>query len=419
MNGSHLSLCELQTRRVALSTRDADYLRLRHAAHVDLRLLPGDPGGWLLTPRQVCGVIPLPSGRALHIEPKVPISTVWHMLGYAWGAVELGPLSPARGVSGLFEGLMASYVRELAALLDRGLARGFVTRREVVPVIRGRLDLAAQLRIPSRPPSRFACVYEALDVDTAANRVLAAALQVARLHCGRDTGLAPVLRRCAGALAGVCAEPPGSLELARACAPADLGHYRVALALARLILEGCATGHQAGGRQVPALIVDMPRLFERFVRGVLARGLSPALRARSTGRAAALDEDGRALLAPDVVIAAGRSARCVVDAKYRSGGPAPADPAADDVYQMLAYCIGYGLPEAVLIYPEPRETPPLVIDLARHAGREVATGHPTWRARIHALGIDLSGDWSSVRAQCADLCARVAAIAGAGEDRRP
>lgn len=400
MSASAVFLRELETQHLTLAPADGRHLRRHHDAHLELRPLPGDPDGWLVTPRQVCGVIPLPSGRVLHIEPKVPIGNLWQMLAQAWDAVELGLPTPARGVAGLLDGLMAAYVRELDALLGRGLARGFVTRRAVLPAIRGRLDVAAQLRLRTAACDRFACVYHELHADTPANRVLRAALEVARVNCARHLALGAALHRCLRALGGVSATPIGRCELASVCAPAAARHYRPALALARLILEGCAVSHRPGGRQVPALIVDTARLFERFVGAVLARGLPADLRARTSGRGAALDEERRALLTPDVVVEAGGTPACVVDAKYKTSAAASAEPGSEDLYQMLAYCVGYRVPAAVLVYPEPRATAPLVI--ARGA----------WRAHIHVLGIDLAGDWAQVRAQGAELCRRVAEIAG-------
>lgn len=417
MNAGHLLLRELRTERVELSPHDAAYLSRHHLNHLDLRPIRSDPTGWLVTPRDVCGVIPLPSGRTVHIEPKVPVGNLWHLLSQAWDVVEVSSPAPVGGVAGLLTGLMAAYVVELATLVGRGLTHGYTTRAEVLPTIRGRIDLSAQLRIPGSLPSRFACVYEGLEVTTPANRVLRAALEIARPYCAHEPRLRPALRRCAEALHSVPPGPVGRRELARVCTHAETAYYRAALALARLILEGCAASHHPGTRRAPALIVEMPRLFERFICRALARGLPSDLRARIGGPIIALDEDRRALLVPDVVVEAARGPVCVVDAKYKATGadpPGPVhEPRADDVYQMLAYCVGYGVSVAVLVYPQPRATPPLVIDLMRPRSGP-STKHAPRHARIHTLGIDLSGDRASVSARCRELCARVAAIARCG-----
>ncbi len=421
--GGGIVLRELEPAVVALDPGEAEFLVRRHGRHLSLRLAPaaGDARQHLITPGHVCGVIPLPSGRPLHIEPKARIASVWRMLAYVWDLPEVDhAVAGSAGVGELVYGLGALYVRELARLIDHGLAWGYAERRSGLPAVRGRLDVGAQVRRDPAARHRFACVYDEPGADTRENRVLLAALEAARdvlrLSPGRGPRLGPLMRRCAAALSDVRPVAIGRTELDLVRAPPGAEHYRVALALARLLLAGCAAGHRPGTRAAPALVVEMPALFERFVCGVLERGLcrgaaqTPGLRVRRTGHAIALDEDRRALLSPDAIIEFRGVPVCVVDAKYKIGEqPGAATraqlPGADDLYQMLAYCVGYRSPCAALVYPEPCGAAPLRIERA-----------PV-RAQVHTLGVDLSGDALAVGADCRRLCAQVAALATAVPDQ--
>ncbi len=408
MSTDHLHLRELESCTVTLQPSEAEFLLRRHQAHVglspgDRSRSHGDDTTWLATPQQVCGVIPLPSGRCIYIEPKARIANVWHMLAHGWEAVELGdPVVETETVAGLLDGIMVAYVRELCRLVDRGLTHGYSRRRETLPLVRGRLDIWAQLHTNAGARHRFVCVFDEFSADTPENRILLAALDVVRASCGRGLGLGAGVQHCLRALSGVPGASVGARDLSDVRTPGS-EHYRTPLALARLLLDGCGASHRPGARAAPALIVDMPRLFERFVCGVLARGLPRHLRVRQAGHTIALDEDRRTLLAPDALIECGGVPVCVVDAKYKLGERGAQathqEPGADDLYQMLAYCVGYQATEAVLVYPEPSDTPPLRIR------------RDPCHARVHTIGLDLSGDWHSVKRECQRLCRRVADLA--------
>jgi 5-methylcytosine-specific restriction enzyme subunit McrC len=101
-------------------------------------------------------------------------------------------------------------------------------------------------------------------------------------------------------------------------------------------------------------VVDMARLFERFVAQWLATALGQGFQVASQVRTPL---GGRSELhfAIDLVVrdAQGR-ARWVLDTKYKTpaAGPEPAD-----VAQVLAYAQVQGAPEAVLVYPAPPAQP--------------------------------------------------------------
>lgn len=112
-------------------------------------------------------------------------------------------------------------------------------------------------------------------------------------------------------------------------------------------------------------------------------------------------------LVPDMIIEDDSGPVCIADAKYKRTGYDPdagdeqttGAASSADVYQMLAYCIGYGVSDAVLVHAEPavRETIEIPVD-----GRLV---------RVHSLGIDLTGDGGRSDDECRLLSRRLTEIA--------
>jgi len=76
-----LLLRELDERPVRLSRDEARFLIEEHRTHISLRPSFEGDDSWQVRPATYCGIIPLPSGRAIHIEPKVGVANLWRMLG--------------------------------------------------------------------------------------------------------------------------------------------------------------------------------------------------------------------------------------------------------------------------------------------------------------------------------------------------
>lgn len=396
-------LRELEERRVSLAENDAEWLRRTHGRQIVLTRIPAGDETWRARAGRVCGALALPSGRRLFIEPRVPVRNVWTLLGLAGEAGCLGwPPGAAETLMGLVDGLMGAFVREVELLVERGVAVGYRATSGVLTSVRGRLDVQRQLTELPGKPDRFACRFAEFTRETAENRVLAGALGMVRRSADHESDLrlraACLLRRLG------CGDEVHlqRCDLAAARSSAATSHYRVPLALARLLLEGLGASHRAGagfrGAETPSLLVEMPRLFERFVCRTLQRGLSPAMRVRWSGHSMALDDGAHAVLTPDALVEGPGGPVCVVDAKYK---PEPTDrhePSAGDIYQMLAYCVGYGVHQAVLLYPRAIEAEPLRI---RREG---------FSATVHPLGIDLSADARTLRPRGELLCARIAEL---------
>ena len=145
--------------------------------------------------------------------------------------------------------------------------------------------------------------------------------------------------------------------------------------LARLIIESSSLELRHGEVTGAAFMIDMNKVFERFLRTALREALRLAERQwpeREKDRHLTLDAAGRINLFPDLVWLDGREQPVFVgDAKYKRIVPSGWPNA--DIYQMLAYCTASDLPSGLLVYAAGEDA--AACHRIKHAGKtiEVAT----------------------------------------------
>jgi 5-methylcytosine-specific restriction endonuclease McrBC regulatory subunit McrC len=349
----------LLTERVAtecrLTAEDVHFLLAGHRAHVEL-LPTRHRGRYSLTPTGHVGTIVGPNVR-LVIRPKIPLSNLFHLLDPA------GPLpvvddataaTPGTEALDFLAGRLAHLLRERAAA---GLHRAYAERAEQGPFLHGRLDVAAQLRDPNGRRDRLHCRYEEFGVDIPCNQVPRATADLVLRSPLADDGVRAALRRSLQDFAGVSSVPLGP-DSFQAAEPDRLTEaYRPLLDLCRLLADSLAPQENAGPVACPAFLLDMERVFERYVTA----GVQAAF-AGKPGYAVAVQPLHRANrpvpdqpdipMRPDVTIERGERWRCVVDAKWKRLGRSLVSA---DVYQVLAYATALGARRAVLVYPGRRE----------------------------------------------------------------
>lgn len=403
-----VQLEELQPTDVRIGPDDRDFLMSEHRKQIDLSPRDSRHQIWTLTPGPWCGVISLPSGRALYIEPKVGIENLWRLLAWAWDLPQFGPeMKTLHSTVELLEALVEVFVRRVEDLLKHGLLRGYDPRRENLHAMRGRLSVAEHLRTNVVAKHRLMCDFDEFTTDLPENRILRRALlQTLRAQPWRPR-VRQRLDHCERQMDEVSL-PPEVMRYFDTLTFTRLNeHYRTPLTLAQMLLEMLSVTHRAGNRQMLPLLIGMPRLFERFLQRLLEERLpGSGLTVRWKRQRRALDLDATVTLEPDLVICRRGEPICIGDGKYKPTGwdevqrdeqDARASRSAD-IYQMLAYCTGYGVGNAILIYPQP-------------SGREtirINTGSGI--VRVHSVGIDLTGDKEAFEGACERLVNEVAEL---------
>ncbi|MGC5388582.1 hypothetical protein [Micromonospora sp. WMMA1976] len=340
-----------------------------------LGLTPSDePGCYLLQATSWVGAVVLPR-LTIQILPKVQdLRTVLTMFTSGAGLVEWGTDGAAYDQSDLVEGVAGLLLRTTNGATRRGLVHGYRAANERLPVIRGRMDVQ---QLAARPWDSWPvpCRFDDFTADIPENRILLAAVRhVLRWPVG------PVLRRMAGELLqrleGVGDSPVAMTEYDLIRRTPLNQHYQPALTLARLVLEGFGLTQGAGGLTAQTFLVDMNKLFEKWIGDELRARLYPTIEVVEQ-MAVPLSVSPAVTMNPDLVFLRGTKTVFVADVKYKLTGGGLGR--TSDYYQLLAYTTALRLRRGMLIYCRADLAPDRVITVV--GGNQ----------RLHTHPMDLSG----------------------------
>ena len=325
--------------------------------HFQARIVSGPtPDTFTVTPTNIVGTLTL-DGTTVIVAPKIAIDRVLFMVSYALDALRWKDVwSQLAGVTDLVDGMAGLFVQTCDRVLAQGLYRSYRTLDNDQATVRGRIRWQRQARRPA--PLPIAVRYHVHDDDVLENQLVRAALAVLRTMPIRDTTVA----------AGIARHWRGFKDLAVLTHPRHQGarvawtrqneHYRPLIGLARIIIEATMTELDDGEAPVPGFTVEMPRVFEQFVRTALRErsGYTPNEFPDNPGQhGLRLDTARRVGLLPDLGVQADGRWLFVGDVKYKRDYGSGRDA---DLYQLLAYATATGLDQATLVYADgPPEAP--------------------------------------------------------------
>lgn len=314
-------------------------------------------------------------GHSLTIMPRFGLATLRNWLFEATSVVLTNAPGKLRDDEFFIAQLLASvWAHGFIEAARHGLP---ALRRDVATqgtTIRGRLDVAASLRLLAAGGSQVVSIRSERSLDHAASEAIIAAYVVLRRWLGvpdeqwmpaRGRELILHLMSVTGARPRV----PTKVELDRIrYTPITAGFAPIA-ELSRQIAnrKGLAADIDASG-ETRGILLDVAELWEMYVLSVLRKAAAPLTVTHGTREKTATkkllqsDISGQSLgtLIPDAILHAGGKTRGVVDAKYKSLHPsagAPNGPQREDLYQIAAYLSRFAPPDGsvswgVLTYPE-------------------------------------------------------------------
>ena len=313
------------------------------ANRIEIRSAPA--GGFTLTGTNHVGVIRVDDLDVI-VQPKIPPLSVLWMLGFVAKPLKVDPSDfPFDVEPGLLDVLARLFARQTELVIRRGLYREYVECDENLRFVRGRVVPLDDLRANQGLHHQVVCRYAELTSDVLHNRILRTVTELLLRFWYRLLRVREWLAWDAAHLAEVSAPPIGERDLAALRYGRLNAHYEAVHGLARLILSNLTFHFAAGTQMAPSFLLNMDDIYESFVRRLaedVARPMGLRLRA---GERFHLDEGGRVVVNPDVVMVDGQRTRIAIDAKYKRK-----DPEAD-VYQALAYAKALGLRRVALLYP--------------------------------------------------------------------
>lgn len=307
------------------------------------------------------------------IAPKLPSSRVMWMLMVGGLKLNWRDEGVALDTSDIVEVLAQLFIRELDAVLRRGLVSGYHHVEQTDVVLRGRLRIDDQFGRHYGMLYPLEIEYQEYDRDIAENQILLSALLVlVETLQASGSQFAPRLARVVPGFVGITPiVAESSLPIVHVTRLNE--HYSNALALADLILRGCGLSEAAGEQPGKGILFPMWSVFERFVARILAQELTTESVSAQYSTPLVIESRESFLIRPDIVISEGGVCRLVIDTKFKS-----ATPTSGDLYQMCAYAGVLGVKDVMLLYAEPTKPRTLTIS---------GTG-----VRVHIRGVDLNDD---------------------------
>lgn len=315
-----------------------------------------------LETKQVCGIIAVP-GASLEILPKLADedgalrATLARMIAVAFDvSLSEGRIAEMGAQENdLLEAFVNLFASRLAQQTQAGLTRAYLAEEDVLPKLRGTLDLRRQLLRRAVDPSRLHCRFDEFSENTPLNRLFKSCL----LRIGSFARSEPLRRRVLSLTERFADISDSRNPLQeRIVWNRTNERFRQTHALARMLLEAEWQNTTSGGSAGVSLLFPMNLLFERYVSRWLQRVL-PAGSVSVQRRQHMLLQHGAYPLIPDIVIET-QDGPLVIDAKWKdlgdqSGGAPNVSQA--DLYQLASYGAAYDANRVILLYPGNKRAP--------------------------------------------------------------
>lgn len=333
---------------------------------------------------QFVGVIETPCGTTLEILPKSASDVddaeesrllLRKMLLAVRGtrSRDAGQASIESLQQPLTEWVMAEFIRELRALVRRGVRSEYRQVEEQAKFLRGRLLVGAQLREPAARQHLFHVSYDELMPDRAENRLLRSALMKV-LEVTRNTDTWRVARELAVTLAGIPPSRDHAADFSKWSYGRLMTHYVEVRPWCEMVLGMEMPFALRGGLWGNSLLFPMDKLFERYVQLRLDEKihasyvLTPQASKHSLVSHQPIspgEERSYFALSPDFTVDKEKDGvtECVLDAKWKRVDQTLIKPgrfeslyglSQADLYQMHAYGHSYlnGQGDMILISPK-------------------------------------------------------------------
>jgi 5-methylcytosine-specific restriction endonuclease McrBC regulatory subunit McrC len=374
-------LTERRTRTVRLPHGEVEFL-LAHARNI-IDITPTFAAHTFnLTPRGYVGFLASENTR-YEIAPKLAWPHLQLLLGFHTTGIAQQPALPRD----LLAVLATAFAEELEAVSRVGLVAGYGETESVSPFLRGRLRTAAQLRdAASRAfPDRFHIEEPVFDFNTVWNQI-AKATATALLRHELPLALRQRIEAATAPLADVESRDITEHDFATANREPRVAHYAALLRVCEFVLRGFAVATPATPATGGSFLLDLSRVFERYVARELRRAF--ANHAQWEVQTQPAFAVGPTVLQPDIVIAKRGQPWAVLDTKWKR----PASDASD-IHQVLAYAALTGARRVALVYP------------GSHDGVSHAFT-PNRDVRISRLRLRVAGTATELAASIAKLASR-------------
>lgn len=301
-----------------------------------IRCSPLGMGSWRVRVADAVGVVAVP-GLQVVVQPKIPMAHFLFILGESGHLprLEPQPTQVALG-SSLWEIVATWYMNVVETLLRGDLIRDYRPARDILSLVRGRIDCYPTAMLYYRGNLQITCEFEEFDADNCLNRVLKRASTIVAASYLLDDN---TRRRALRVLARMDGVGDMLTEDLRFALERRSAHYADCLCLAQNIIAGIGRGLETGLARSTAFLLRTPEMVEDGLRKFISTKLSDKCAIGKRGKQLV---GSKMTLNPDLVFDEGRA---VGDIKYKLGN----EWTRADLYQAVTFAEGFGTSEACII----------------------------------------------------------------------
>lgn len=258
-------------------------------------------------------------------DKSIFIKNIYYMLAYAFRS--LNPYEEEEIEADTFENIHDLFAcilsKGIGTQLKHGLYREYVSCRDDLPVMHGKIDISGTMRNLSGSRRMLSCEYDEFFEDNQMNQILKLCASLLLKCTDVKQEYKGELKKELLFFSGVSMIQPGEIRWQAIHFHRNNQNYRILLSICQLLLEGMLLTTDSGEIKLASFIDDqrMSHLYEKFILEYYIRE-HPELRTRSAQIPWALD-DGVGTLLPvmqsDVMLENPKNERVlIIDAKYYS-----------------------------------------------------------------------------------------------------
>jgi 5-methylcytosine-specific restriction enzyme subunit McrC len=345
-----------QIDNVDLSLEDINVLLTSFAGKLDIT--PNiSTGKYNLISHQYVGVISLPHSKIV-IEPKTRIANLTYMLSILYNLVSWqGEYTEFGSILDWNNFVLVAFLKSVKELVTKGLKQNFKEVKENSLSIKGNIDFVKKAKENLYSLEHY-CNFTDISINIIENQILKLALSRIYSINDLDKELMLELNRLEKYFTDINLPSPARINFNQISFNRLNEGYRLPISLAQMILEFSSPLFEGYTRVFPAFLVDLNRLFERYVAHHLAKSCFEYNLKYSTSHTSNnlqidyqmhnyLDTNKQLKIIPDLVLRIEEKVLAVIDTKYKTFQ----SELSKDYYQIIAYCLSQNSVCGLLVYP--------------------------------------------------------------------
>ena len=243
------------------------------------------------------------------------------MLSYAFTTLNLGGYEDVAteefdNIHNLFAAILA---KGIGRQLKQGLYREYLNRKDMVAVVRGKINMPGTIQNRLSRKRALTCEYDELSENNLLNQILKTTVMLLLRHANVDQEYKNNLKKELLFFSNVDTIDPSTIRWSAIRFQRNSGTYRMLISLCQLILEGMLLTTDSGEHRLASFVDEqrMNRLYEKFILEYYAKEC-PQVTATASQIPWALD-DGIGTMLPimqsDITLKKGNEV-LIIDAKY-------------------------------------------------------------------------------------------------------